>query len=334
MKKNLFVISMLVAAVTMFSCAENAIEPQMDAPEVAGTRVGNDPVVMVYVETNDVNPLNALTYVKCGTPTPFIDILNIFAANINSDGSNPSIHFNQELANYMADVATYIEPIQETGMKVLMTLLPNWQGFGPANLSGVWTDTNSQVRKFARLVAYVVQQYGFDGVALDDEYAGYTYTVNNSYGNLIEALRAEFDRVFPGQGKLITVFSWGNTHQIYAAAGAKIDYADHGSFGVWVTNPNIAGVTKDRWMPIGYNFGLNYNLGQVRNNAARVNSDGYGGIMGFNLRNGGGNTLNMLNAYAQGLGVGTVCWTGVNYPEGPVIPGGHTITNADVPSNF
>ncbi len=334
MKKSLFVTGLLAATITVFSCAENAIEPRMDAPEATGTRVGNNPKVMVYVETNDVNPLNAQTYVKAGN-VPMIDILNIFAANINKSGNDPCIHFNQELANYMADVDQYIRPLQEKGIKVDLTLLPNHQGVGPANLEGDWNNTNSQVRKFARLVCWVVYHYGLDGVAIDDEYAQYGPSwVATSYSNLIHGLRAEFQRVFPDEHKLITVFDWGNTSDIDATAGAKIDYADHGYFSGFYTAWDIDGMTIDRWMPVAIKFDHNLNPNQVRTWAGQAKSGGYGGVMGFNMRNGGGNTTNYLNAIAQGFGAGTVTWNGVNYPEGPIVPGGHTITFADVPSNF
>ncbi len=340
MKKNLSLICSLVAAITMFSCAENAIEPRMDTPEAIATRVDNDIPVMVYVETNDINPLNALTYVKAGTDVPFIDILNLFAANINRSGNDPCIHFNKELAGYTADVNQYIRPLQAAGMKVNMSLLPNWQGFGPANLAGTWNDTNSQVRKFARLVAYVVDTYGFDGVTINDHYAAYTYYDNDSYSQLIHALRAEFDRVFPGDHKLITVYDWGNTHQIDSAAGALIDYADSGYYGLYYTHWGVSGMTNDRWMPQSLNFGSSNNMIQIRANAMRTVAEEFGGIMGFNMRASGGNTLNYLNAIAQGLAgdmagrTPRVTWTGVTYQEGPEIPGGKNITFADVPSNF
>ncbi len=338
MKKSLFLIGSLIAAVTMFSCAEDAIEPGGDAPEVAGTRVDNPIPVMVYAE--NINPLNALTYVKTGTTTPFIDILNIFAANINRSGNDPSIHFNTSLAGYMDDLNQYIHPLQAKGMKVNMALMPNWQNFGPANLSGSWNDPNSQVRRFARLVAYVVQQYDFDGVTIDDEYAAYTYLVNGSYGQLIHALRAEFDRVFPGEHKLITVFSWGNTGQIDSAAGAKVDYADHASYNTWVPNPQITGVARSQWMPAAFSsIGPSITEQAMRLQVNQVKTGGYGGVSVFSL---GGNGVSqpVLNAIAQSLAgdvlgrTTQVSWTGVSYPAGPSYPGGVTITNADVPSNF
>jgi hypothetical protein len=335
----------IVATVTMFSCAENATEPKIDATAStdAMTRVDNPKTVMVYVETNDINPLNAITYEKTNDGKCFIDILNLFAANINKVNGEPAIHFNQELAPIMADVNKYIRPIQEKGIKVCLTLLPNWQNIGFANLTGSWNDPNSQVRKFARLVAYVICTYGLDGVNCDDEYAGYSSTVSGSYGNFIKALRAELDAHCGG---IITVFQYGNTGQIDATVGAMIDYVDYSSFRYdFFGSSNIAGVANSRFMPVAINLGnpmpstySTQNLGTIRNNARRVVAQGYAGVMGFNLRD-NGSAQPVFNAWAQGLYNSTtnplVEWTGVNYPQDQTfIPGGHTITNADVPANF
>ncbi len=165
------VCTFLVTAAMLFSCTEDATQTPMDANASPATRVDNPAKVMVYIETNDVNPLNVLHYVK-PDGKPFVDILNIFAANINKDSSgNPCIHFNQELAPIMNNCSTDIQPIRNAGIEVLLTLLPNHQQVGMANLTGNWNDPNSQVRKFARLVAYVICTKCFDGVALDDEWA-------------------------------------------------------------------------------------------------------------------------------------------------------------------
>jgi hypothetical protein len=340
MKISLHIASLFVATATMFSCAENTTESPMDAtiPTDAKTRVGNEKQVMVYVETNDINPLNALTYVKTGTDVPFIDILNLFAANINKDASgNPTIYFNPELAPIMANMDKYVRPLQDAGIKVNLSLLPAFQqGIGPANL------TPTQATNYARLVAYVVYTYDLDGITIDDEYAGYASIVSCSFANLIKALRAEFDA--RGGNKLISVFQWGNIGQIDSAAGAMLDYVDNGnysptSFGYC----NVAGVPNSKFMPVSMNLGNFYSVAHrnlIRTNARKVATIGYAGAMGTNLRNGlDVNAQPVFNAWAQGFaGVtsGTlVTWNGVDYPQDQTfIPGGYTITNTDVPANF
>lgn len=61
--KNLFKLSMaLFIGAAMFSC-QQAEEPTMDQGQAPETRAfGDTPVVAIYVETNDTNPLNAGDY--------------------------------------------------------------------------------------------------------------------------------------------------------------------------------------------------------------------------------------------------------------------------------
>ncbi len=334
----------LATAAMLFSCTEDITQTPMDANTSPETRVGNPAKVMVYIETNDVNPLNALTYVK-PDGTPFIDFLNIFAANINRDSSgNPTVYFNPELAPIMNNYNTDIRPLQDAGIKVNLSLLPNHQQIGYANLTGNWDDPNSQVRKFARLVAYVICSYGFDGINCDDEYAEYPSLVSGSFGNFIKALRAEFDLHCPD--KMITVFQWGNVGQIDSTAAAMIDYSDNGNYSYATFNNNrISGVPNSKFMPVSLNLGAPmpsyYNTVQLTTiwaNARRVVAQGYAGAMGFNLRD-NGSALPVFQKWAQGFaGVNSgtyVTWNGTNYPQRtPFIYGGHTITFADVPANF
>ena len=344
MKRTIYLAcTFLATAVMLFSCTEDATQIPMDANASPETRVGNPAKVMVYIETNDVNPLNALTYVK-PDGTPFIDFLNIFAANINRDSSgNPTVYFNPELAPIMNNYNTDIRPLQDAGIQVFLTLLPNWQGIGYANLTGNWDDPNSQVRRFARLAAYVICSYGFDGVNCDDQYAQYPSLVPGSFGNFIKALRAEFDLHCPD--KMITVFQFGNISQIDSTAGAMIDHADYAmySYNSFGSNSFIIGMPNSDFFPVAILLGHAYSalqLPTIRNNARRVVVQGYAGVMGFNMRAGSErNAAPVFNAWAQGFASVTsgtyVTWNGTTYPQRtPFIYGGHTITFADVPANF
>lgn len=346
MKKINFIAMALIASAMFVSCANEAVEqPQKDADaSVGGTRVGNSKIVSVYVETNDVNPLNALCYVKTGTTTPFVDRVTLFAANMNKDAAtgDPTLYFNKELRGYMDNYATYVKPLQDAGIKVLLGILPNWQGIGFCNL------TPTQATDYAELVAWAVYTYGLDGVMCDQEYPGTTATVSGSYGNFIKALRAEFNA--GGLGKLIHVFQWGGTSvigssQIDATAGAMIDLVDHGSFGAGVyASSSITGVTTGRFIPVAVQLGNSYsdsNLKTIRRNAAKVVSQGYAGVMGFNLRCGSDvDASPVLSAWAQGFnGISStltaltprlVEWNGTCYPEGPEVDPGITFTKADI----
>lgn len=123
MKKTLFITTLLLSAGAMFtSCNKDVENPDMQAqPEETAqvTRAYGDktPLIEVYYEINDTNPLNALSYEMSGKK--FIDLVQLFASNIQKDANgDPCIFFNDKLAPVMAAKATYIEPLQNAGIKV------------------------------------------------------------------------------------------------------------------------------------------------------------------------------------------------------------------------
>ena len=83
MKRNLkLFVTLVLGATMMFSC-QQAEDPTMDQGAVPETRAyGDTPVVVIYVETNDTNPLNAGDY-KLSNGEPFAGIVELFASNIH-----------------------------------------------------------------------------------------------------------------------------------------------------------------------------------------------------------------------------------------------------------
>lgn len=74
-------VSILTAVAMITSCAKESMVSEINETTVPQTRAFGDktPKVMVYIEVNDTNPLNAMLYRMDGEP--FIDIVSIFAAN-------------------------------------------------------------------------------------------------------------------------------------------------------------------------------------------------------------------------------------------------------------
>lgn len=282
-----------------------------------------NPKMVVYVETNDVNPLNAGDYTM-SDGTTFVDIVELFASNIHKDDNgDPTLFLNDKLTNVLENggAATYVAPLQAKGIKVLLTVLGDWQGIGVANM------TDAQSTKFATILAYVVNRYGLDGIGFDDEYANYSGSlVSNSYAQIIKKLHA----LMPSD-KLITVFDWGNTSQIDAEASACIDYAYHGYFGSYVeyTSSGITGMTASKWSPISFNLG-NYNsTATAESYAERASDDGYGAMMCFNLcRRSERDPLSMFQALSNGAYGGSTisCSNGNRARTAGSVASGYTIT--------
>lgn len=348
MKKHLLTLATVLFAIgALFtSCANDPEEPQIqsDGTQISTRAYGDkSPKIMVYVETNDVNPLNALCWEMNGEK--FIDILNLFASNIHKDADGyPTVYLNDKLTRILEPDSNnptttgfhkYVKPLQEEGIKVCMTSLGDWQGIGVANMTPEMAD------RYADILVYCVDRYGLDGINFDDEYANYSSTIYNSYSHVIKALRAKLDAKFGAGNKLITVFQWGNYSQIDSEAAAMIDYVDHGSFGYnnFVSSSSISGITNNRWMPQAILLGNSYNVlqqNQIKTKSTQSATGNYAGIMLFNLRPSNDvSPLPVFQAIANGAyssaTVSNVCSTPYTQ-DWEFIPSGFELTKDNVPA--
>ena len=328
MKKTFKLMAALVmGAGMMFSC-QQAEEPTMDKAQepVVKTRAYGDktPTVTIYVETNDVNPLNAGDY-KLPNGKPYADIVEFFASNIHKRTVNgvvePTLYLNDKMTNLLENggAATYVQGLQAKGIKVVLTVLGDWQGIGVANMN------DTQTTQFAKILAHAVEKYGLDGIGFDDEYSNYSSSlISGSFGSIITKLR----NLMPA-GKLITVFQYGNygSSQINATAGAQINHA-YANFG-YNTYIGISGVTKDRFAPLSINLGsIGSNVSYYGDRAYDLTEAGYGGIMHFNLRTRtDSDPLSLFNSIADGAWEETVTCENGNRPQDwTFVSSGYTIT--------
>ena len=271
------------ALASIFAC-NKLNEPQVNAPEESSPLtkavVDNAPIMAVYVETNDVNPLNAGDY-TVNDGQPFVDIVELFASNIHKETVNgqvrPTLYLNDKLANILENggVEKYVWPLQEKGIKVLLTTLGDHQQIGHASMNP------TQAEQFATILAAVVYHYGLDGIGFDDEYSDAYSTNSTSYSNILLSLREQLDAM--GEGYLMTVFDWGATNTISSAAAACVDYAYHGYFGSYYTYKKFS-LPNSKWSPLSFNLGSGVAQSTAQNYASRAKNEGYGAMMCFNLR--------------------------------------------------
>lgn len=327
--KRFFKFTAIVAVLTcIFSCnkfespeKDNDIKVSKPTTKSYGTKYPN---MVCYVETNDVNPLNAGDYIL-NDGTTFFDIVELFAANIHKDAAgNPTLYLNDKLTNVLENggVEKYIKPLQDKGIQVLLTVLGDWQHIGLANM------TSAQTTQFAAILAYAVEKYDLDGIGFDDEYADYNSTNNTSYSEIITKLHA----LLPND-KLITVFDWGYTNTINSSAAACIDFAYHGYFGAYYSYSGITGIssTPERWSASSLNLGNNNSTSTAGSYAANTLNDGYGAMMFFNLRTRNDrDPLPLFNAVGGQLGYTVTCDNGNRSRDAGSVPSGYTISYSDI----
>lgn len=245
-----------------------------------------NPLGVCYVEVNNNNMLNAGSYTLQNTNRQLFDVAIIFAANINYDVSKSRAYIssNNNVTKVLNDVNTYVKPLQQKGIKVLLDILGNHQGAGISNFPN-----REAAKDFALQVAHTVYTYGLDGVDLDDEYAGYgnngTGQPNNSsFVMLLQELKAAMP------DKLITFYYYGpaTTRQSYNGdqAGNYIDYSWNAMYGTY-NAPSVPPLTKTK-LSAAATWIQNSNSGSTSAStlsslATSTKNDGYGVFMWYDL---------------------------------------------------
>lgn len=283
-------------------------EDEMSADVQSETRnVGvKTPKLTLYIETNDINPLNAKEYRFCGTTEEVIDHVILFASNIRGTGSTVQLYHNPNQTHILNNRATLIVPLQNKGIKVLLGILGDHTGVGFANLTPI------MVESFAQQIAACVNNNNLDGVDFDDEYAKYYQAPAGLpspsatiYGSLVQRVK----QLLPN--KLVTAFRYGYATGFNTATFNALDYM-WPDFGC---NPNPPyGFPASKWAKLSMHF-TNYYPSQTQVQNCANSYTGYGAVMGFNLRN--YDCSGRMNWFASSVwgSTRTVCHTGVNHTK-------------------
>lgn len=252
------------------------------------------PLSVVYIEVNNESMTNAAKYTLAKSGAQVFDIALIFAANINYDGTNAYLHFNENVQRVLDNVATEVRPLQAKGIKVLLSILGNHQGAGFANFP-----TQQAAEAFAQELADAVTRYGLDGIDFDDEYAGYG---NNGTGQpndfsfvyLVSALREKLP------DKLITLYDIGPASDRLSYDGVSIantfDYAWNPWYGTWMVPSGPS--DKARLSPAAVSFSAT-SSSTAASLAQRTVAEGYGAFLTYNLTS--ANTAQYISAFTDKL---------------------------------
>jgi hypothetical protein len=238
------------------------------------------PTSVAYVEVNNNSMLNVGKYTLANGGDPVFDVAVIFAANINYNTGTKTaqLYFNENVQRVLDNAATQIRPLQQKGIKVVLSVLGNHQGAGFANFPSQQTAS-----AFARQLSDTVTRYGLDGIDFDDEYAEYgnngTGQPNaGSFVHLVTALRANMP------GKIISLYNIGPSASRLSYGGvdisSKFDYAWNPYYGTWQV-PGI-GLPKSKLSPAAVEIGRT-SQSTAATLARRTVSEGYGVFLTYNL---------------------------------------------------
>ncbi len=293
LKHFLLLVAAMMTGAFITSCSnDDYMAEEQQESTLPTTRAVSDktPKLTTYIETNDINPLNAGEYYFTGTnpQEQVVDNVILFASNIRGTANAVQLYHNENQSHILANAGTLIVPLQQKGIKVSLGLLGDHTGVGFSNL------TPALIESFAQQIAACVKQYNLDGVDFDDEYAEYWKAPSNLpspsttiFGNLVKRVR----QLLPD--KLITVFNFGGYTGFDATTMNAISYM-WPDFGAGWSAPIGLGDSKWAKMSIHCTNGIP-NAGAIQNSAASYS--GYGAIMMFNLRESG--QTNLMNNFAS-----------------------------------
>lgn len=306
-----FVAAMIIGTITT-NCSndEENVALSQQRNQVTTRSIGvKTPKITVYIETNDINPLNAGEYYFSDTEEEVIDHVILFASNIRGNATSAWLHHNPNQTHILNNVDSLIRPLQQKGIKVLLGLLGDHTGVSFANLPPLLMED------FAQQVADCVDSYGLDGVDIGNEYgnyacapAGFPDPSPTILGYLIVRLR----QLLPD--KLVTAFRFGYLSHLDTAAVNTFDYM-WPNYGCNTTSPSQ--FPKSKWAKLSMRI---FNEGGVTpspviiQNCA-INYASYGAVMMFNMRE--WDTSGIMNRFAPRIwGIGTtVSWSGVSYSK-------------------
>jgi hypothetical protein len=238
-------------------------------------------ISVCYVEVNSNSLLNTGKYTLTKGGQQLFDIAIIFAANINYNTATQEavLYNNPNVANVLANRATQIVPLQNKGMKVLLSILGNHQGAGFCNFT-----SRDAAKAFAQQLSDTASFYNLDGIDFDDEYADYgnnstTQPNDSSFVMLIDELR----KLMPS--KIISFYYYGPAASRLSWDGNKVgDFVDYswnaiyGSYSV----PNVAGLPKSNLGPAAVNI-QSTSQSTANSLATQTKNNGYGVYLWYNL---------------------------------------------------
>jgi hypothetical protein len=292
----------------------------LPAPATAGSLASNAVGVggtktVCYVEVNNNDFSNVGKY-ALASGQPLFDIGIIFAANINYNTSTQKavLAFNTQVTNVLTNRATYIQPVQAKGIKVLLSVLGNHQGAGISNFP-----TQAAANEFAQQLANAVNTYGLDGIDFDDEYADYGTNGTGqpnafSFVYLVSALRD----LLPN--KIISFYYYGPAASRLSyngvTVGSKVNYSWNAVYGTYSV-PNVAGLAAANLGPAAVDI-QSTSASTAATLAQRTKTDGYGIYLTYNLPNTNSSTYlsgisNALYGQATTYGTGTTPASGVSF---------------------
>lgn len=239
--------------------------------------------IISCMEINDTNPLNNLNFTLKSSGKPLIDQVILFSANINYNNETGKVYVynNPNIEHILANREKYLKPLQDRGMKIILSILGNHDRSGVANLS----DETAKI--FAQELKAICDAYNLDGIFFDDEYSAYQSPPPPGFVSPSSAAAArlcyETKKAMPD--RLVQAYVYSRTSSLPAVDGVPsgefVDYGIHDYGRSTDLSSNYPGMPKSRMALYSQEFtGRSW---ASKSNLTRMRDNGYGAHMIFAL---------------------------------------------------
>lgn len=237
--------------------------------------------IISCMEVNDTNPLNNLCFTLKESGKPLFDQVILFSSNINynNETGRVYVYHNPNVQHLLDNKEKYLKPLQDRGIKVLLSVLGNHDRSGVANLA----DETAQA--FAQELKAQCDAYNLDGVFFDDEYSKYQTPPPPGFvrpsSQAAARLCYETKKAMPD--KIISVYVYGLTYSLpnvdEIQSGTFVDYGLHDYGRGSDLSNNYPGMPKSGMGLYSQEFSRGYiaNIQSLRN----LRNGGYGAHMIF-----------------------------------------------------
>jgi hypothetical protein len=262
---------------------------------------------MCYIEVGNAsaNLLNVGAY-ALEDGTPFFDIAVLFAANIKYEEATGevSLVYNESVGHILRNRDTYIKPLQDKGIKVILGVVGNWDMAGVANLQG------EALRNYAMQCKIAIDTYGLDGIDFDDEWSAYSSATGAAYtafmaskwypewaasGTKMARLIIETRRLL-GPEKIITLFEYGYGRNLPANVDGvhMVDIIDYSMYAIYqntgTMNTSYVNMPAAKYSPkavnvAGGNAVAQMTAANLRTTCTNIKNGSYGFLFFYDLRN-------------------------------------------------
>ena len=281
MKKLLFYPAaalMLTAGMFVQSCSKvsddaglpretRAAPPTTDLVPIADIRrIGS-------VDLLEANPLNAGIYF-INDSIPFYNVVMFNRVHITEGpGWNVFLGWDTSMQKVIDDPEIYIRPLQEQGIKVLLTITGyRANGWGFANLY------DKHVVRLSNELVELVAACGFDGIEVEDEWTDYganncPMPNPNSYSTFLQTLR----QTLPAD-KVIYVKNRGHISDLKPEAIACIDCVWNATSDYYSPTSYMRDLPKEKWVPLMYDASNSFSERSMQVYVVKMIDDGFRSI--------------------------------------------------------